>query len=100
MASTSEELSSQAQQLQDSISFFKIDGGGRSITAKNPAATHHAAKVQSSFHVAHMTAKPKTSLKSHKSAIEDKQMKKVKELPGVVLDMGDDAMDDSAFERY
>ncbi|MBU3913921.1 methyl-accepting chemotaxis protein [bacterium] len=100
MASTSEELSSQAQQLQDTMSFFKTGESGRSMTARKPAVTHQAAKGQSAFHVTHAMAKPKTSTPSRQVAIRDKSMDDIRKLPGVALDMGDDAMDDSAFEKY
>ena len=46
MASTSEELSSQAEQLQDSISFFNIGNQGGRSTSKLASARKPAHKVQ------------------------------------------------------
>lgn len=96
MSSTAEELSSQAVQLQETISFFKIDKAGGSRSRTMSAARTGKAKIA---HVnaakAHTAAAPKV-LKG-KDEGDGKHS-------GVLLDMnegdakGDDG--DSEFERY
>ena len=59
MSSTSEELSSQAEQLQETISFFKVDGQERKETRKLAAVrkfekAEHVQKAKDGFHVAHL----------------------------------------------
>jgi methyl-accepting chemotaxis protein len=53
MASTSEELSSQAEQLSDAVSFFRIDGGN------SRAPRQQAAKQGKRIQIAHAGMKGK-----------------------------------------
>lgn len=80
MASTSEGLASQAQQLQDTISFFKVRGIKRQ--SKNSATFHH------SMH-------QKQPQQIHN------QGKLTKELPGADLNLGNKASnEDNEFEQF
>jgi methyl-accepting chemotaxis protein len=46
LAATAEEMSSQAMQLQQLMSFFKVDGQGRSAIGGQTPAMHAAAAVR------------------------------------------------------
>jgi methyl-accepting chemotaxis protein len=87
MASTSEELSSQAEQLQDIMSFFKIDsrsGGGQVRRAMAPAA-RPAKKKQAALPPVKQASK----------------VTKVTGGKGLDLDMGlDNENLDAQFERF
>ena len=94
MASTSEELSSQAQQLQETVEFFQV----------------HASKKFDSIGVDSMKSKRSAPINggSEKQAVESVVSKPVardagnaKQLPGVNLDLEEDALlSDAEFERY
>ena len=51
MASTSEELNSQAEQLQHTISFFKVDAYEQSVTRALPATTKKKIAVITSYSI-------------------------------------------------
>lgn len=90
MSSTAEELSAQAEQLQQAISFFRLEGGeGKKSRQEKPvpAQKAYAGGIREKKR---RDARP--SAITNKPELLDKQQ-------GVVLDMGDDALDDE-FERY
>ena len=80
MASTSEELSSQAEQLQQVMSFFRVAGKVSAQKKYLPEPRHTVRKVQ------------------EVKAIETEKKVK-KESSGVALDMGGD-FSDSDFEKF
>jgi methyl-accepting chemotaxis protein len=82
MASTSEELSSQAEQLQDTIAFFKVDSRTSGMTRKPVAA-----KKGKSAAIAHVSGKRSAPAKGAGS--------------GLMLDMGKgkDKLDEE-FEQF
>ncbi|MDH4163984.1 MAG: methyl-accepting chemotaxis protein, partial [Nitrospirota bacterium] len=60
-----QELSSQAEQLQETISFFKVDGADREAVRKIAGKKEKAAKATHQVHVAHLAqaaAKAKQAL--------------------------------------
>jgi len=67
MASTSEELASQAEQLQSSIDFFKVEDGGnrRPKSIAGLRKTSQTAKKAQIAHVAHGQANGYASGKGH-----------------------------------
>ncbi|SPF41708.1 Methyl-accepting chemotaxis sensory transducer (fragment) [Syntrophobacter sp. SbD1] len=90
MASTSAELLSQAEQLQNTIAFFKLDGGP-AVARIGVAAASKQAKAVQKTHVANLkyTAPRKTNGGTWPSGVSLNMSKEVK------IDMADDD-----FERY
>ncbi len=97
MASTSAELLSQAEQLQNTIAFFKLNGGS-AVARTGIAAAGKLAKAAQKTHVAHSThGMPKKTNGSKHPSAEDHLAK------GVALNLSKEAhvdMADAEFERY
>jgi len=94
MASTAEELSSQAEQLQRAVAFFRLDEGAVAGRQTVRPATRPAAKKQTQMqvsHMAHANGYGKSASALPKVAVGD----------GVFLDLGEgkDRLD-SEFEKY
>ncbi len=90
MASTSTELLSQAEQLQNTISFFKLNDGFAVTNKPGVAAPGRQFRPVRKNHVAHLTHA------IHQRANGGKQ-------PGAALDLSGDLnaeMTDTEFERY
>ncbi len=96
MASTAEELASQAQQLQDTIRFFSIDGSTRSIETGRTPDFRQTGRMQKTTRVAHKTPNSALAKRGQPPALEDKGLGST----GVNLNLSDDELDDSEFERY
>ena len=96
MASTAEELSSQAMQLQDTIGFFKTDGTTGSTGARRNPVIRQTANLTQANQVSYVAPGPQLAQTVQPPALEDKS----KADSGVHLDLADDKMDDSEFERY
>lgn len=94
MASTSEELSSQAQMLQDTISYFKLDG------------SHHRSGQEKKRLSPNTVYHPKLNHTENAGGLNNEQLvdhdpAKTRELPGVPLNLSDEAgLDDSDYQRY
>jgi methyl-accepting chemotaxis protein len=92
MASTSEELSSQAQQLQQTMSFFRVDGDTAVMRPRKPkalpAGPSAARKPQAAPKPAGPHAAPHTA--AHTAA---------KKGGGIELDLSPDS-DDGEFEKF
>jgi methyl-accepting chemotaxis protein len=93
MASTSVELLTQAEQLQNTIAFFKFDGAASAamtnISTENRKTSHHTVQVAHALH--------RTPPKANGHAHGEHQGS------GVVLDMSKDGktdLNDEEFERY
>ncbi len=93
MASTSVELLTQAEQLQNTIAFFKFDGAASAamtnISTENRKTSHHKVQVAHALH--------RTPPKANGHAHGEHQGS------GVVLDMSKDGktdLNDEEFERY
>ena len=109
MASTSTELLSQAEQLQNTIAFFKIEGG--SVLAKSTLSTGHPARAAMPLHAAHSALhSPKVIEKGRKPMNVKKASPAPKVLAspangGIALEMAkghneDTEMNDDDFVRY
>ncbi|MBU3916222.1 CHASE3 domain-containing protein [bacterium] len=95
MASTSEELNSQAQQLQETMTFFQIDSKTKHVR------TSQMAQVRQKQSIMHPS--PAATRIGSTSIVPTGRIVKreaVKKLSGVNLEMGDDSMPDSDFEKY
>jgi methyl-accepting chemotaxis protein len=98
MASTSEELSSQAEQLQATISFFKIDDMDRIQSARKgskPSPSQNAAKA-SNIHRSARIGNSKSASQGHGA---EPKIEGVKIALGNAAE-GDAAVRDGEFERY
>ena len=91
MASTSEELSGQAVQMQETISFFRVnDSAGYAARRPAPAKAHKAVAAAPSRETKQRSLERHPSLDSGSNGKGDDT--------GIVISMED--ADDSAFERY
>jgi len=93
MASTAEELSSQAEQLQSTIGFFKIGQQGSGM-ARQAVVSHQMPTVQSE-------SKSNTSQLTHETVPTTHAGSEATDQRGIALDMGGgtDNLDDE-FEKY
>ena len=92
MASTAEELSAQAQQLQTAIQFFKVNGSG--TTKLGPAK-----KSQASLHAPAKRAvqiEPARKEQPSDTNSDDNQLV----MPQVALNLNEETLSDSEFERF
>ncbi len=94
MSSTAEELASQAEHLQNTVEFFKVDGGNggaRRMAGRTMARGMHRTEV------AHTAV---GAIKMHKSFTP--RPEKAVRRSGVALDMGNGDKDpeDNEFERF
>jgi methyl-accepting chemotaxis protein len=87
MASTSEELSSQAQQLQQTMSFFQVDGGssGGALRPRKPKA---------------LPPGPSAHMHSSKPAPRPSAPRASTKGGGIDLDLSSDHGDDGDFEKF
>ena len=95
MSSTAEELSAQAEQLQQAISFFKLESVRKfkSWEEKPGTQTDYASGAgEKRSRDEMMRRETRPSAITNKPELQNKQQ-------GVMLDMGDDALDDE-FEKY
>jgi len=93
MSSTAEELASQAGQLQETISFFRVDDDGRSMNRQTLARTQKtvANKLNTAHVVSEVSAKPQAVVEAKETAVSG----------GVALVMDDNGSgSDSEFEKY
>jgi methyl-accepting chemotaxis protein len=90
MATSSEELSSQAEQLKDTISFFKVD-----THTRNRQSVHTATAVKPS----HTFTGVKISKKSKSVGNVLHNVKHTNTGSGVHLNMSNDSLDDQ-YEKY
>ncbi len=89
MSSTAEELSAQAEQLQDAISYFKVH------TKKIPAKTQE----RPSSHQQDKTNGSEWDSQEPRPISITNKPETLGQARGVILDMGEDSLDD-AFEKY
>jgi methyl-accepting chemotaxis protein len=87
MASTSEELSSQAEQLQQTMGFFKIGDGSRSLSARRTKRVTGAKAVN----------KPAKALPGEHKNVKKEQADTGE---GMALNLEDDGSKDEEFERF
>jgi methyl-accepting chemotaxis protein len=89
MASTAEELSSQAEQLQDTVAFFKI---GKSEHESSTKPVGRPSQDSRSIHVAHINAKKPVAKYNNTS-------NKPPQNGRILIDLRDDEHD-AEFEKY